>query len=259
MPYSFFVLPVFAHALKTSCGDGCVFKVEPWCTNSLRIRISLGEPLDNLPGALSANPFCGTPDGANRHKKNNSQSFPGNSVTNGALTAEWDTVTGLRFVRDDGKLLLSTLGPLSEAISIKPATPPPPRPAPFACQDSCTLGATGILEHTDALDCNSSGVSYPKLVNITRGACCNACVNQSSCQAWAWGRDSADAGHRHNCYLCSSLKGTKPRSDRDFGCVERSIGTATKTEQTDSTAYYSTSAAFFSPKDEYLTGLGEWR
>ena len=34
-----------------------------------------------------------------------------------------------------------------------------PNPAPYACQDTCTLGATGVQEHTDADSCVAAGTS----------------------------------------------------------------------------------------------------
>ena len=212
--------------------------------------------LDDLPGALSANTFCGNekPSGSNNSAITNS------TITNGAITAKWNT-SGLHFLRSDGSHLFSTLGPVKESFSISPSSSPlPPTPSPFACQDSCTLGATGIREHTDAVHCGTAGLSRPKLLNITRSACCSACANDTKCKAWAWGRDSADAAHRHNCYLCSTLQGTSPRSDRDFGCVERASdvsSTEAHSSPNKTVRYYSIGAAFTTDDREVLTGLGQ--
>jgi alpha-glucosidase (family GH31 glycosyl hydrolase) len=202
--------------------------------------------LDDLPGAL-AGKECNSQD-------KSSLVFGENSITNGALTAAW-AADGLKFKKDDGTVLLSTAGSLSTAMSMKPAVTPGPGPGPgpapqFACQDDCSLGITGIEEHTDAADCEGSG----KILNISRAECCAACKNQTVCQAWAWGRDSADAGHRHNCYLCKGLKGTISRLDRDFGCVER-LGVLTQNSNV--TSYFATGAAFSSSEDEAFAGLGQ--
>ena len=234
------------------CGANCVLQISAWCKNSLRVRMAIGDTvLDDLPGALSANEFCGheQPYGSNS-----------STITNGAITAKWNT-SGLHFLRSDGNHLFSTLGPVTESFSISPSSSPlPPTPSPFACQDSCTLGSTGIREHTDAVDCGTEGLARPKLYNVTRSACCSACANDTKCKAWAWGRDSADVHHRHNCYLCSALQGTLPRSDRDFGCVERSSGvlsTESQSPPNKTIRYYSIGAAFTTDDGEVLTGLGQ--
>ena len=255
----FLLLPAVVAGASTwptiNCGPACVLQIRPWCLNSLRVRMILGEEevLDNLPGALSSNIFCGNEDIRSARITNN-------SFTYGSITATWDG-GGLRFLRGQTPLL-STLGSISQAFSIVPASSPSsspapgPAPAPYACQDSCTLGDTGIQQQTDATNCGIAGLAHPKLLNITRSACCAACVNATKCQAWAWGRDSADTGHRHNCYLCSSLAGTTHRSDRDFGCVERTDADAEVQTQTQ-TRYYQVGAAFESSSSEFLTGLGQ--
>ena len=233
------------------CGRNFVLQIRPWCTNGLRVRMAFGDAvLDNLPGALSTNNFCGQeiqPSFAGTNDLNTS------TITNGAITAKWDT-SGLNFLRDDGALLFSTLDSLTNSFSISPSSSPlPPTPSPFACQDSCTLGKTGIREHTDATQCSREGLTRSKLMNVTRSACCSACASDIKCKAWAWGRDSADPAHRHNCYLCSGVESTIPRSDRDFGCVERpSVKKANQTIR-----YYSIGAAFTTGDDEFLTGLGQ--
>jgi hypothetical protein len=198
--------------------------------------------LDDLPGAL-AGKTCDV-------GKFTAVAHGENSLTNGALTAVW-TASGLQFERDDGTVLLSTDGPLMTAMTMTPAGGPTPGPAPkFACQDSCTLGLTGIKEHTDAEACSASG----KILNISRSDCCTACANQTVCQAWAWGRDSADAEHRHNCYLCKGLSGTKSSADRDFGCVER---VSQSTQSSNAVSFFQTGAAFSGSEEEVLTGLGQ--
>lgn len=94
--------------------------------------------------------------------------------------------------------------------------------------------------------------------NVTRDECCSHCIATKQCAAWAWGNEASDKSHHHNCYLCSALSGTKPRPDRDFGCVERQSATTqpTNRHRTNYT-YYAVSARFSSTPDEAIVGLGQ--
>eukprot|EP01079_Euglenida_sp_SAG-EU17-18_P008827 gene8827-1583_t len=86
------------------------------CRDSLRVRIARGSAvLDDLPGALSANPMCdpGSDDPVHAGSEGN--------ATNGALTAKWGTA-GLSFSHQAGGKpahLLSSDGPLTSAFSIQ--------------------------------------------------------------------------------------------------------------------------------------------
>ena len=106
---------------------------------------------------------------------------------------------------------------------------------------------------TDADGCVSAG----KVLNVTRDACCAACVNETKCVAWAWGTDSADASHKHNCYMCSGLEGTKHSSVRDFGCVERTDASPPLRQPRTNHTYHGIVGAFSSTPDEVLVGLGQ--
>lgn len=117
-----------------------------------------------------------------------------------------------------------------------------------------------MREKTDADSCQSAG----KILNVSRAACCAACGNHTDCVAWAWGRDSADAGHRHNCYMCSSLSGTVARPTRDFGCVVRPSSSRQPRQpppppspRRTNYSYFSIAGNFTSSRDEVIVGLGQ--
>ena len=131
------------------------------------------------------------------------------------------------------------------------------------------------------------------MLNISRAECCAACVNATKCVAWAWGRDNANPEHRHNCYMCAGLKGTRysvkvclfalnclpstvcPQlkgtrysDQRDFGCVERSAGdnaagrpapavSAPPAGRRTNYSYFATAGTFASTPDETIVGLGQ--
>ena len=246
------LVPAAAAAARAtfSCGAGCTGVVEPWCSDSLRVRMFAGSaPIDDAAGALGhdAAAPCAAAAAAG------TVSTAAAAITNGAISASWADGT-LRFSHAGGKEFLASAGPIAEAFKLAAhGSPPPPPPGPpkYACQDSCTLGATGVKEKTDAADCVAAG----KLVNVTRDACCAACAKNHRCAAWAWGRDSADAGHRHNCYQCSSVTGTRPSPERDFGCVERTE-LQTQRVRTNFT-YHAISGLFTSTPDEQIVGLGQ--
>ena len=111
------------------------------------------------------------------------------------------------------------------------------------------------------------------MLNVTRDRCCAACTDEPLCQAFAYGRDSADPGHRHNCYLCQGLNGTRPSANRDFGCVARMPaggasppnfvfdkagrprgGPVTPAPEAE---FYGTRGAFTSDPAEAIIGLGQ--
>ena len=250
-------------------GALCTIQVEPWGDNSLRVRVAAGSAvLDDAEGALGRSP----PARSTAAKRSSSS-----SLTNGAIEATWSASGALAFFRG-GAPLLATAGPLASALRMArvvvaptPAPPGPPTPGPgpppFACQDDCALGATGVREHTDAAGPTAT-FPHSVLANVSRDACCAACRNASACVAWAWGRDGADAAHRHNCYRLASLGGTVARADRDFGCVARPSTPRPATTVAPppppplppplpSFEYYATSGAFDSTADEFLTGLGQ--
>lgn len=258
------VTALSASAATFSCGPNCEATVEPWCADGLRVRMYAkgGKPLDAA-GALTANARCGG------EAERSARALP-SGLSNGAITASWaggalsfsrtsaaessDTGVAAPFLASDGAMASAfAIGP-----PLAPPPPGPPPPKPFYCQDTCSLGATGVKEKTDAKDCVSAG----KLVNVTQSACCAACGANKTCVAWAWGRDGADTGHRHNCYMCAGLSGTAASSERDFGCVVRSAdGTPPPpppppTHRTNFT-YHSTSANFGSTADEVIVGLGQ--
>ena len=237
-----------------SCGGGCTAQVEPWCDDSLRVRMFTAGvgPLDDAAGALGG-------ASCSHARSSSTWSSSSTSITNGAIAASWSD-GALRFSHAGGDVFLASAGKVTEAFALLPmAAPPPPAPDPskFACQDSCTLGATGIQEQTDAAHCDGLG----KILNVSRSACCSACADNPRCVAWAWGRDSADPGHRHNCYPCAGVSGTVHKTDRDFGCVERSrsdvTSRATPTPHRTNYSYHSISGVFSSAPDEVLVGLGQ--
>ena len=153
--------------------------------------------------------------------------------------------------------LFSTLAPLGSAVGFEAVSPPgPPGPLPpFGCQDSCSLGATGIQEWTDVDGC----VALGQELNVSRDRCCAACTDAAECQAFAYGRDDADPAHRHTCFLCKGLKGTRPSADRDFGCVARLPATTAPNFVLDQAApeFYGTYGAFTSDPAETIIGLGQ--
>lgn len=236
-------------AATFSCGDGCTAQIEPWCDDSLRVRMFVGAaPLDDAAGALG--PSCSA-------ERATAARSSATSITNGGIAASW-AGGKLSFSHVGGAEFLASAGPIADAFALAArAAPPPPAPGPpkFACQDSCTLGATGIKEQTDAEAC--AGIE--KLLNVTRAACCAACANNTRCVAWAWGRDTADPAHRHNCYECGSLSGTHHSPDRDFGCVERAGLDAPPRAAPPRTnySYHATRGVFSSTPDEILVGLGQ--
>lgn len=239
--------PAAAAAATFSCGDGCTAQIEPWCGDSLRVRMFKGPtPVDDAAGALGE---TACPDASA-----GSVTSSASSITNGAIVASW-AGGKLSFSHAGGAEFLASAGKISEAFALaERIAPPAPAPAPkFACQDSCTLGATGIREQTDAEGC----VGIGKISHVTRDACCAACANDTRCVAWAWGRDSADPGHRHNCYPCASLSGTTHREDRDFGCVQRQHVVGRAVPARTNHTYHSITGVFASTPDEILVGLGQ--
>ena len=254
---------------RFSCGAGCTAQVEPWCADGLRVRMFAGAAPLEAAGALQKNKQCGTSPTTTVGTGEWQERAPSSAtvISNGGVSASWADGF-LRFSHSDtGTEFLTSDGPIAAAFSLSawPTPPPaPPAPGPYACQDSCTLGATGIREQTDAKGC----VAVGKFVNITRPQCCASCTNNTKCVAWAWGRDSADKDHRHTCYLCGELTGTERRLDRDFGCVERSSrvdksggsgsggGGPAPLHRTNWT-YFSTAATFASTPNETIVGLGQ--
>ena len=235
-----------------SCGAGCTAQIEPWCKDSLRVRMYVGAaPIDDAEGALQANALCSVSASAPAVAE-----LGATSIINGGISASWaDSSLKFSHVGSGGESaapFLASAGPISSAFKVAAhpiAPPPPPPPGKYACQDSCTLGTTGIKEKTDADGC----VALSKLVNVTRDACCAKCNSLKQCQAWAWGRDSADKDHRHNCYLCKGLSGTRKNPDRDFGCIERTAvvsGAAGAAGSRTNFSYHSLTGVFESTPDE---------
>ena len=72
-----------------------VLRVDPWCDNSLRVRIvpAASATFDDLPGAFGA--ACHAPGKAGTSAVHNA--FGPNTMTNGALTAKWSEAEGLAF------------------------------------------------------------------------------------------------------------------------------------------------------------------
>jgi hypothetical protein len=264
-----------------SCGEGCTARIEPWCADGLRVRMfpdggkGTQPAPERVAGALQPNSFCGgrSSGAATAAAAAVAARSSAARITNGGISASWADGTlrfshavaagsgGRRPARDEE--FLTSAGPIATAFSLRPraspAGPPPPHP-PYACQDSCTLGATGVREKTDADSCQSAG----KILNVSRAACCAACGNHTDCVAWAWGRDSADAGHRHNCYMCSSLSGTVARPTRDFGCVVRPSSSRQPRQppppplpRRTNYSYFSIAGNFTSSRDEVIVGLGQ--
>eukprot|EP00041_Stephanoeca_diplocostata_P033770 m.1123353 g.1123353 ORF g.1123353 m.1123353 type:complete len:893 (-) comp24405_c0_seq1:378-3056(-) len=262
-----------------TCGPNCSGTIDSWCDNGVRVRIfpfreppaspSIADDIFKYGALASENVLCQQRSSSHQREKSiYTQAANGEiGIVNNHIQAIWANET-LAFFRtssgtDERELLLRSILNGSSPFHMAPAPSPSPAPGPYQCVRSC---ATSIVEHHDVIHCDSNDISTPVISNISRDACCSACGTTPSCAVFSWGRESADAKHRRNCYLCNAHStGLVPRADRDTGCTPTTAdaslvsGTIVQEPKAPSSglSFYRTRVSFSSTPDEVITGLGQ--